>query len=130
VLEPLAGYLSVATRNVAALPDPDSEPTWNFGPHPSEIVTAADLATAVVTSWGTGRWKTADEPPAGREATSLRISIKKAQKELGWSPRWAFQRAASRTIDWYRAFYEDQEGSMRDHSLGDIEAYEKSLPIA
>jgi CDP-glucose 4,6-dehydratase len=124
VLEPLSGYLTVATRAAGGELRGQSEPTWNFGPDPSQVVTAADLATSVVRHWGSGRWKMAEDAPPSNEATVLHISIDKAAAELGWRPRWDFDRTVASTIEWYRGFYDNDHESMRDRSLADIAAYE------
>jgi CDP-glucose 4,6-dehydratase len=123
VLEPLSGYLTVATRTAEGGSGGPSEPIWNFGPDPSQIVTAEELAVSMIGHWGSGRWTKSGTTPTN-EATALRISIDKAATELGWRPRWDFSRAVAATVGWYRAFYDGGQGSMRDHSLADIEAYE------
>jgi CDP-glucose 4,6-dehydratase len=129
VLEPLSGYLTVATRAVGG-PDGVTEASWNFGPDPSEVVTVEDLASAVVGHWGSGRWVAAGSGPVAKEATLLHIAIEKAATELGWHPRWDFARAVAATVGWYRAFYDDERSSMRDQSLADIAAYEESTPAS
>jgi CDP-glucose 4,6-dehydratase len=130
VLEPLSGYLSVATRSPSMISDPSIEPAWNFGPLLADAPSAGDIAAAVVKHWGSGRWTTPDDAPKTNEAATLRISIDKARIELGWSPRWDFERAVAETIEWYRAFYENESGSVRELSLGNIEAYGQSMKTA
>ena len=126
VLEPLSGYLTLAGRLlVDEHPDSWAEP-WNFGPMVSDEASVADLATALVKAWGGGRWTTPPTAVANVEAKTLRIAIDKAVSALGWRPRWHLDETVSRTVEWYRKFYEDPKASMRDHSLDDISAYESS----
>ena len=126
VLEPLSGYLTVAARMLGDGAAPELCGAWNFGPQTTEESSVATLATAVVSAWGSGHWATAT--PAGQdvEAKALRLSIDKAVVRLGWTPRWGFDESVSRTVDWYRAYYQAPSGSMLRHSLDDIAAYEGS----
>lgn len=127
VLEPLAGYLTLAARLLTD-PEPGLAGAFNFGPLTSEEATVAELADALVAGWGSGRWVAA--PDAGRpnvEATTLRIGIDKAVLTLGWRPRWALGETLARIVAWYRRYYDDPSASIRPASLGDIEAYEAAL---
>jgi CDP-glucose 4,6-dehydratase len=124
VLEPLSGYLTLA----ACMLDPDADPAladaWNFGPLTTEEATVAELATAVVESWGSGRWVAAGHASANIEAKTLRIAIEKAVSELGWRPRWDFAETVRRTVSWYHEFYASDSSSLQQRSLSDIAAYE------
>jgi CDP-glucose 4,6-dehydratase len=123
VLEPLSGYLAIGARLLSDRnPSKWAEP-WNFGPVTTDEATVADLATALVEAWGSGRWTAPSKAGPNVEARTLRISIDKAVSVLGWQPRWHLEETVSRTIDWYRRYYQDQKASMQAHSLGDIEAY-------
>jgi CDP-glucose 4,6-dehydratase len=127
VLEPLSGYLTLAAH---LLSDPSSAmwtQAWNFGPAFSDEARVADLATALISAWGSGRWTTPSGSGANVEARTLRIAIDKAVTKLGWQPRWHLEETVSRTVDWYRHFYQDPGASMRAHSIEDIEAYEGAL---
>jgi len=128
VLEPLSGYLALAARLLV-----DENPgrwaeAWNFGPLPNDEATVADVATALVDAWGAGRWTTPPDTTADVEAKMLRIAIDKAIAALAWQPRWHLDETIHRTVDWYRHYYRDPKRSMRDHSVGDIEAYQAASP--
>jgi CDP-glucose 4,6-dehydratase len=123
VLEPLSGYLALAARLLSGDDPAKWSDAWNFGPLVHNEARVADLATAVVSAWGAGRWSPGDSTP-NIEAKMLRISIDKAVSVLGWRPQWDLSDTVDRAVGWYRRYYEDPETSMRDHSLRDIAAYE------
>ncbi len=107
VLEPLSGYLTVGARlqqrDAAGLA---ARAAWNFGPTIPNARPVADVVDGIVRAWGSGRW---EQPPAdggGHEATLLRLAIDRAQLQLGWSPRWEFDETMTRTVEWYRAYYD------------------------
>jgi CDP-glucose 4,6-dehydratase len=124
VLEPLSGYLSLAGRLLSGQQLSVWSGAWNFGPSIDGEARVADLATALVKAWGSGRWTTPNEAVGDVEAQTLRIAIDKAVTVLGWRPRWHLEETVTRTVDWYREFYRDPSASMREHSLSDIKAYE------
>jgi CDP-glucose 4,6-dehydratase len=126
VLEPLSGYLTVAARLLGDTRASDLAGAWNFGPLANEEASVAELATTLVSGWGSGRWVPAQAAGQDVEAKTLRLSIDKAVARLGWVPRWGFDETVSRTVQWYRAYYRAPSGSMRQHSLDDIAAYERS----
>jgi CDP-glucose 4,6-dehydratase len=124
VLEPLSGYLRLAGRLLSDEHPAKWAGAWNFGPTINEEAKVADLATALVNAWGSGRWSTPSDTAVNVEAETLRIAIDKAVSMLAWQPRWHFDETVKRTVDWYRRFYRDPESSMHEHSLNDIVAYE------
>ncbi len=106
VLEPLSGYLAVGARlqergasGIAA------RTAWNFGPTIPNTRTVGALVDAIVSAWGSGAWEQPPTDDGGHEATLLRLTIDKAQMELGWAPRWTFDQAIHRTVEWYASFY-------------------------
>ena len=102
VLEPLGGYLALAEAlwgDAAAY-----QGAWNFGPEAENERTVAQLVDGLVRAWGSGRWDDRSDPSAPHEATTLRLNIGKARAQLGWAPRWGFERTIAETVAWYRAF--------------------------
>jgi CDP-glucose 4,6-dehydratase len=100
VLEPLSGYLFLATRLLA-------EPkrysgSWNFGPHSDSAHTVKDLADQIVAHWGSGEVRVERDPNAPAECGLLHLNCDKAHLELGWRARWDFHRAARETALWYK----------------------------
>jgi CDP-glucose 4,6-dehydratase len=78
---------------------------WNFGPTMPNTRTVGALVDAIVRAWGSGSWEQPPDDGGGHEATLLRLAIDKAQMQLEWSPRWTFEEAIGRTVEWYASFY-------------------------
>jgi len=126
VLEPLSGYVTLAARLLGGTDAAEWAGAWNFGPLTTEEASVAELATRLVSAWGSGRWVPAGEARGQEvEAKALRLAIDKAVTRLGWAPRWAFHETVARTVEWYRSYYRDPSGSLRQQSLDDIAAYER-----
>jgi CDP-glucose 4,6-dehydratase len=125
VLEPLAGYLTLAAR-LWDKPERYSG-AWNFGPGPRSACSVARLVRLITHLWGRGTWKKADrrrtlEP---RETTCLRLNSDKAMSLLPWQPHWKIGAALRRTVEWYRAFYGNQSANeLRGISERQIQDYE------
>jgi CDP-glucose 4,6-dehydratase len=104
VLEPLSGYLLVGQRLLNG--DVLAASGWNFGPEPDDI-----LPVRTVVQQAQRRWDAVgiDEQPSAQnphEAHLLKLDCSKAHRELDWYPVWDTTTAIERTVDWYRAYYE------------------------
>jgi CDP-glucose 4,6-dehydratase len=124
VLEPLAGYLTLAS----ALLGSDAARycrAWNFGPDDASCETVAQVVERMVRAWGTGGWRTCSRPDDPPEAKLLRLSSDSARRELGWRGQWCIGEAVERTVAWYRR-YESDAASARAACLADIAAYTRA----
>lgn len=125
VLEPLAGYLTLAARLTGPCRAEYCD-AWNFGPLPEDDATVTAVADRILHEWQAGSWledSRQDDPP---EAATLRLSIDRTMAKLGWRPCWRLDEAVRRTVAWHRRFDADP-ASARAACLTDIEAYmEKS----
>ena len=100
VLDPLAGYLTLASR---LLSDPErTSGHWNFGPAEVSTRTVKDLAERLVQLWGSGRIELGDERNTPHETTLLQLNIDKSRRLLGWEPVFDFEAAVTLTGEWYR----------------------------
>jgi CDP-glucose 4,6-dehydratase len=110
VLEPLHGYLMLATR---LLEDPRvySGP-WNFGPNTGSVKTVMELAQLVIGIWGSGELQAAPQTNAVHEARLLHLSCDKAHQLLNWYPCWDAGEAISETVHWYRAVIAEGEDAL------------------
>ena len=103
VLEPLSGYLALAT---SLWGNPDMADAYNFGPYPSSFQTVRELVKEASTYFN-GQWEMIREEGAPHEAGLLTLSIEKAATVLDWRPRWSFSEGIRKTMEWYRAVYDD-----------------------
>jgi len=107
VLEPVRGYLQLAQglyRGKKKLIG-----AWNFGPKKDGIVTVRELikeSASLIT--GKLRVKVRQEKSKPEEKY-LSLSISKARKELGWTPKLKFKEALKLSLDWYEAYYKKQD---------------------
>jgi CDP-glucose 4,6-dehydratase len=121
VLEPLAGYLTLAMR----LGSPDGAGfcrAWNFGPEPDDEMTVRELTERFISESGAGSWLDDSHPDDLPEAGVLRLSTRLARDELDWRPRWRLAEAVERTARWYQRFAASPLWA-RDACLSDIDAY-------
>jgi len=121
VLEPLAGYLTLASELLGPMAA-ERCTAWNFGPDEDDFDTVAQVVDRLVHSSGRGAWEVAKDAKDPPEANLLRLSSDKARAELGWHSRWALAEAVDRTVGWFRAYHADP-GSARAACMADIAAY-------
>jgi CDP-glucose 4,6-dehydratase len=102
VLEPLSGYLVLAERLCADSGNFAS--AWNFGPLESDARPVAWIVERLASVWGDGFAWNVDEGDHPHESAFLMLDIKKAQAELGYSPRVDLGTALTWVAEWYDAF--------------------------
>ena len=121
VLEPLAGYLTLA----AALMRESARfaGAYNFGPDARDVLSVENVVKTALDAWGGGSYHVDVDANAPHEAALLRISSDKAQRELGWRPRWNATQAIARTVEWYRRATPDPLGFTR----GQIDEYFRAM---
>lgn len=129
VLEPLAGYLTLAAHMLAS-DDPSLCDGWNFGPAIEGNASVQDLVESFCQTWGQGEWEDQSDPQQPHEAHTLRLSIEKAVTRLNWRPVWMFHETIRRTANWYREFYEHPQDGMRRGCLRDISSYLEAAQAA
>lgn len=100
VLEPLSGYLWLASRLSAGWVDAEDLYAFNFGPADCGNQSVEVLVEEILKHWP-GTWERPGEDPH-HEAIKLALSIELAQRQLSWSPRWDFAQTVEHTINWYR----------------------------
>lgn len=120
VLEPLAGYLSLA----AGLLSPDGgrfSHSWNFGPQPDDQATVGDVAQRIAHLWGSNARVLFDDAVHPHEAGQLALDSGMATSLLGWQSRWSLDEALTATVAWQRAYEDGRD--MATFTLRQIEAY-------
>ena len=119
VLEPLAGYLTLAERLWEA-PTAFAE-EWNFGPAESDVLQVGDVVTRLSSLWGADAGWVLDEGANPHEAMLLRIDATKARTRLGWKPRLTLDQTLQQIVRWYREYGEGADA--RELTLREIRAY-------
>lgn len=99
VLEPLAGYLALAER-LCTSEDAAYQSAFNFGPDPKDARPVGDLVVEALRHWP-GQWVDASPRDAVHEAKLLSLDATKSERLLGVVPRWTFEEAIEKTINWY-----------------------------
>jgi CDP-glucose 4,6-dehydratase len=119
VLEPLAGYLTLARRLWQEMPLAGS---YNFGPPASDAASVRDVVTLARAAYGSGEVAFASAPQGPHEAAFLTLDAAKAEAMLGVKPRLLLADAIERTMSWYRAHRD--RGNALALCRADIAAYE------
>lgn len=101
VLEPLSGYLSLATH-LSAGGTPAKlgslRSGFNFGPELSSVLSVAALVERFRAHWPD--LKVSEAGALQHEAAALSLDIRKAEDVLGWRPAWGVDRAVAATAAW------------------------------
>jgi len=126
VLEPLSGYLLLASR----LSDDGKSngEAFNFGPLPHYNHTVGELVDEVIKEWPGSRWKiySGDTNPV-YEANLLKLNCDKARHILGWSPTLGFEETARWTGKWYYTFYQNGPTAALHMTYDQIRTYERFM---
>ena len=122
VLEPLAGYLTLA-QVLYEQGDSFAE-AWNFGPEDGDARPVTWIVETLCNEVHDASWQ-CDESPQPHEAHILKLDSSKAKNKLGWRPRWSLQTALSKTLYWHKAWREGKD--MSAVSRVQIHQYEATL---
>lgn len=121
VLEPLAGYLTLAQK---LWQQSELAGAFNFGPYTHEAATVREVIEQARTAFGCGEVIYGDSNTGPHEAGWLALETAKMRETLDISPRWSLEETVSRTMDWYRA--QQQGADARSLCVAEIAAYEAS----
>ncbi len=122
VLEPLFGYLVLAQglcREGAKFAS-----AWNFGPRDEDARSVKEVVNLLIERLPSGGIWEQDRNEQPHEAHALKLDCSKADKLLGWRPRWSLETALQNTVDWQKAFLDKQD--MKKISLEQINAYQEA----
>lgn len=104
VLEPLAGYITLAERLMGADGDAFAR-AWNFAPSAEDNATVAEVARMAADVFGPeARVEAVPDRSGEHEAGLLRLDATLARTLLGWRPRWDLRTAIERTVAWDAAW--------------------------
>ena len=122
VLEPLSGYLLLG--HLLYTQGKKFAEGFNFGPHEDSVLTVAEVAKQVVENYGKGSVQVHKKDNL-HEANLLMLNIEKAHSVLGWVPTYNAHQAISKTVAWYKRFYQGEP--MRAFTLQQIQEYQESM---
>ena len=125
VLEPLAGYLTLAERLVEQ--GASFAEAWNFGPTDDDAKPVRWVLDHLSARAGGAGWQ-AGPPPAVHEAHHLKLDSSKARARLGWKPVWNLAQALDRTLEWHDAWGEQRD--VRALCLAQIDAHQAAAAAA
>tara|TARA_Y100001970_G_C14198509_1_gene839622 strand:+ start:253 stop:1359 length:1107 start_codon:yes stop_codon:yes gene_type:complete len=106
VLEPLSGYLLLGQRLLEEKKEYGD--AWNFGPSNEASITVEEVVKNVETHWDKIDYEIVEDSNQFHEANLLKLDCSKANNDLNWTDVWSSQKTFEKTINWYKAFYEDK----------------------
>jgi CDP-glucose 4,6-dehydratase len=122
VLEPLAGYLTLAQRLWI---QPELADAYNFGPYTNEAVTVEKLINMACSAFGVSPVRYENSSTNLHEASWLALNVAKASEVLGVNPKWRMLESVQRTMEWYKAQIQGLDA--RKLCESEIVAYEELL---
>jgi CDP-glucose 4,6-dehydratase len=126
VLEPLAGYLTLAEKLYQE--GPAYGEAWNFGPAEEDSQTVEWIVDYLCRLWGEGATYTVDSQKHPHEAQFLKLDCSKAQTRLEWRPRWNLETALDKTLEWLKEY--QNKGDIKEVCLRQIQEYEHSAGLS
>ncbi len=106
VLEPISGYLMLGEKLLNS--NTNFANAWNFGPEENQVLTVEEVLKLSKSVWSKIDFEFESEIKHPHEAELLSLNIDKAKNELGWMPKWNNLKSITKTIEWYREFYDSQ----------------------
>ena len=100
VLEPLAGYISLAER--LYMDGPSFSGAWNFAPEKEDAKPVEWMVDTMTRLWGSGASYVVEQAKQPHEAGYLFLDNSKACSLLGWKPRLSISDSLRMTVDWFK----------------------------
>jgi len=98
VLEPLKGYVVLAKKQYE---NPKKfSGAWNFGTESKSITDVEEVVNFMIKFWGSGKIQK-EKRKKFYEQENLQLDIKKAKKNLNWSPTYNVNNSVRITTEWY-----------------------------
>ncbi|MCW8899132.1 MAG: CDP-glucose 4,6-dehydratase [Gammaproteobacteria bacterium] len=122
VLEPLSGYLSLASI-LNSNKEYHGE-AYNFGPPAHQNHPVSELIDEMSKYWEHVQWNDISKDGEHlHEAGLLKLNCDKALSDLKWQPTLQFNETVEMTVEWYKSFYQGDFTSMSDFTVKQIEQY-------
>ena len=128
VLEPLSGYLVLAAD--LAQSGKNHGEAYNFGPSADQNYPVSKLIDEMSKYWDQIRWNDISNNKGHvHEAGLLKLNCDKSLFDLQWHSALQFEETVKMTVEWYKAYYQNQEQSMYDFTIDQIELYTKAAKL-
>jgi CDP-glucose 4,6-dehydratase len=120
VLEPLAGYLTLAEKLWC---QPALAGAYNFGPETNDVATVREVVEIARSAHGSGEVIYKDNIDGPHEAGLLALEVAKSRHMLCVKPRWLLSDAIKHTMKWYRDQHQGEKARVLCEAQ--IAAYER-----
>jgi CDP-glucose 4,6-dehydratase len=128
VLEPLSGYLCLAEN--LYLDGQNHGEAYNFGPSTNQNYPVSKLIDEMSKYWNQIKWNDISENEGHvHEAGLLKLNCDKALSDLEWHSALQFEETVKMTVEWYKEYYQNQNQSMYDFTISQIESYTKAAKL-
>lgn len=118
VLEPIFAYMMIAEKQYS---NKEYSGCYNIGPEMKSCITTGEITDLFCKSWGKASWKNVSEENAPHEANFLKLDCSKILQTFGWKPKWDIEQSVSKTVEWYKAFYNKE--NMNEKTIDQIKEY-------
>lgn len=108
VLEPLSGYLTLGYK-LLLQKDVAIADGWNFGPDNRSNLQVGDIVKLSKEYWENIQIEINKNTDEHHEANLLMLDCSKANKTLKWKAVWGIDKTIDKTINWYKAYYEENQ---------------------
>jgi CDP-glucose 4,6-dehydratase len=105
VLDCLYGYILLGARLLNG--ETEYAEAWNFSPYSTEAKNVGEITAIAKSSWENIDISFGTPPDNFHEAGLLILNNSKAMAKLGWKPVWDTTTAVRKTMEWYKAYYND-----------------------
>ncbi|MDQ7047724.1 MAG: CDP-glucose 4,6-dehydratase [Sulfurovum sp.] len=115
VLEPLSGYLHVGQKLLEK--KVEFGEAWNFGPSDEGSISVEEVVKNVKKHWDTIDYEINKDTTQLHEANLLKLDCSKAHILLKWKDVWKSETTFEKTVNWYKAYYEDKKEILTSQDL-------------
>ena len=124
VLEPLSGYITLAVD--LKLSNKSHGEAFNFGPSSQKDFKVSELIDEMSKYWDKVSWNdTSSSENHVHEAGLLKLNCDKSLSDLHWQSTLNFEETVRMTVEWYKIFYQNEQSSMYDYTIAQINEYVK-----
>ena len=99
---------------------------YNFGPSAQQDCNVSVLINEMAKYWDKVSWNdTSSSENHLHEAGLLKLNCDKSFNDLHWQSTLNFEETVRMTVEWYKAFYQNEHSSMYNYTIAQISEYMK-----